>query len=154
MVQITFANGTPNESIEIGDLVYYIDNPNTNFEGSGFISGDSLDLGPNLGTSIYNYIGVVAGIYTNEQPNQLAVSATPTENTFTLYVQEPNGGIVNGPPGPLVAGDVADYIFFSKNNAVNLSSIVGYYSSITFVNNSKKKAELFSVACEVTKSSK
>ena len=154
MVQIVFANGTPNESIEIGDLVYYVENPNTNFESSGFTSGDSLVLDSTLGTSIYNYIGVVAGIYVNEQPNQLAVSATQTNNTFTLYVQEPSGGIPSGPPGPSSVGDAADFIFFAKNNSVNLSSIIGYYGSITFTNNSKKKAELFSVACEVTKSSK
>ena len=86
MVKIIFSNGVPNESIEIGDLVYYVDNPNTNFENSGFTSGDSL-LNSNAGTSIYNYVGIVAGIEINNQPNQLATDPVVTDNTFTLYVQ-------------------------------------------------------------------
>ena len=36
MVKIIFSNGVPNESIEIGDLVYYVDNPNTNYLASTF----------------------------------------------------------------------------------------------------------------------
>ena len=153
MVKIIFSNGVPNESIEIGDLVYYVDNPNTNFENSGFTSGDSL-LNSNAGTSIYNYVGIVAGIEINNQPNQLATDPVVTDNTFTLYVQEPSNGLVNGPPGPNVNSDVYDFIFFAKNNAVNLSSILGYYAQITFTNDSKEKAELFSVGCGTTQSSK
>jgi len=46
------------------------------------------------------------------------------------------------------------FIFFSKDNKVNLSSMVGYYGEMKFKNNSSKKAELFAVACEVSESSK
>tara|TARA_E500000305_G_C3915960_1_gene185685 strand:+ start:147 stop:515 length:369 start_codon:yes stop_codon:yes gene_type:complete len=46
------------------------------------------------------------------------------------------------------------FIFFSKDNKVNLSSVVGYYGEMLFKNSSKKKAELFAVACEVSESSK
>ena len=47
-----------------------------------------------------------------------------------------------------------EFIFFGKNRAVNESSLVGYYGKFTFVNDSKDKAELFSVACEIAESSK
>ena len=46
------------------------------------------------------------------------------------------------------------FILFSKDNKANLSSIVGYYGEAQFKNNSKKKAELFAVACEISESSK
>ena len=47
-----------------------------------------------------------------------------------------------------------DYIFFSKNPTTNISSLVGYYAQATFKNNSKVKAELYSIGSEVTESSK
>tara|TARA_R100001198_G_C5205721_1_gene192968 strand:+ start:538 stop:918 length:381 start_codon:yes stop_codon:yes gene_type:complete len=47
-----------------------------------------------------------------------------------------------------------DYISFAKDKRVNTSSLAGYYISAKFINNSKKKAELFSVASNVTESSK
>ena len=47
-----------------------------------------------------------------------------------------------------------DYIFFSKNNSVELSSIKGYFASLKFVNDSTDYAELFQVGVGVTESSK
>ena len=46
------------------------------------------------------------------------------------------------------------FIFFSKDNAANMTSILGYYGEGEFKNNSASKAELFSTACEVSISSK
>ena len=45
-------------------------------------------------------------------------------------------------------------IFFSKDNKVNLTSLLGYFASTKFVNTSPTKAELFSVGCEIAESSK
>ena len=47
-----------------------------------------------------------------------------------------------------------DYIFFSRDNSVNLSSLIGYYAEPKFVNDSTNYAELFSVGLGVTESSK
>jgi hypothetical protein len=47
-----------------------------------------------------------------------------------------------------------DYIFFSKDNIVNTSSILGYYGLARFKNESTDKAELYSAACEISTSSK
>ena len=47
-----------------------------------------------------------------------------------------------------------DFIFFSKDNKVNLTSLVGYFASMKFKNNSTSKAELFSISCEIAESSK
>ena len=47
-----------------------------------------------------------------------------------------------------------DYIFFTKNNVINTSSLLGYFADIKFENNSTGEIELFSVASEITESSK
>ena len=47
-----------------------------------------------------------------------------------------------------------DYIFFSKDNSVNLASLKGYFAEIKFVNDSIERAELFSIAMNVEESSK
>jgi len=46
------------------------------------------------------------------------------------------------------------FIMFSKDNKVNLSSVLGYYASVTLKNNSQEKIELFNVGADVFESSK
>ena len=46
------------------------------------------------------------------------------------------------------------FIMFSKDNKANLSSVLGYYASVTFKNNSVDKAELFNVGANIFESSK
>jgi len=48
----------------------------------------------------------------------------------------------------------SDFIFFSKDNQTNLSSLKGYYAEVQFTNTSKTYAELFSVGTQVVESSK
>ena len=45
-------------------------------------------------------------------------------------------------------------IMFSKDNKVNISSLVGYYALARFENDSTDRAELFSVEAVVHRSSK
>jgi len=47
-----------------------------------------------------------------------------------------------------------NYCMFIKNQVVNTSGLSGYYASAKFENNSKIKAELFSVSSEISESSK
>jgi len=56
--------------------------------------------------------------------------------------------------GPLPTGLGGEYISFSKDKRENTSSLVGYYISANFVNNSRDKVELFSVGSEISESSK
>ena len=49
---------------------------------------------------------------------------------------------------------VGAYISFAKDKRVNTTSLVGYYASVNFLNNSNKKVELFSVGSEISESSK
>ena len=53
-----------------------------------------------------------------------------------------------------VCDDNPSFIMFSKDNKANLSSILGYYASVTFKNDSTDKAELFNVGTDVFESSK
>ena len=46
------------------------------------------------------------------------------------------------------------FIMFSKDNKANLSSVLGYYASVTLRNDSLEKAELFNVGVDVFESSK
>jgi len=48
----------------------------------------------------------------------------------------------------------ADFILFSKDNKANLSSMLGYFASVEFRNDSRDEGELFSVGCEIFESSK
>ena len=45
-------------------------------------------------------------------------------------------------------------ILFSKNNAVNSSSLIGYYAEAKMVNTSTSAAELYQVSTEIFESSK
>tara|TARA_R100000458_G_scaffold58794_1_gene67623 strand:- start:1011 stop:1511 length:501 start_codon:yes stop_codon:yes gene_type:complete len=54
----------------------------------------------------------------------------------------------------IAAPGVDDFYFFQKSNVVNSTSLVGYYADVKFVNNSSRKAELFSVGSEISESSR
>ena len=68
---------------------------------------------------------------------------TETATGFTLTVDSILSVVVD-----------TEYIMFAKEKKANTTSLLGYYADVQFVNNSKKKAELFSVGSEVTESSK
>ena len=42
MVVLTFTNIAPNESLQVGDLAYYIQNLNTNFENNFVVNLDEI----------------------------------------------------------------------------------------------------------------
>ena len=46
------------------------------------------------------------------------------------------------------------FILFTKDNKANISGILGYYAEVEMRNNSRVKAELFSVGSEIFESSK
>ena len=64
--------------------------------------------------------------------------------SYTLYVDNTGySAVVN----------VNDFIMFSKYNQSD-GDVKGYYMEVKLVNNSKEKAELFSISSEVTASSR
>lgn len=187
MVVLTFLYGSPNASMEIGDLIYYTpSNVNTfEFAGQGTGTTDSN------GVSDYIFLGPISSIqlssdnFNNWLPTgdaMLGGSTVDGDNPFDVY--EPNGGetdfsftfeetsnllptvtesgesalwafkIYVENPIDIVPPEINDFIFFAKNNQANISSVLGYYNSVTFTNNSNTKAELYSASCTFSESSK
>lgn len=152
MIVLTFNEGLPNRSLEINDLVYYIINTpaagtniigiNDNYGGSGFTTGDG-----GTGISTHNFLGVVSSIETVAVEDPGSFNQTTPPYNFKVFVEETTN-IVNALPTS------GDYFFFVKNSTVQQSAIKGYYNSIIMENNSTDKAELFTVSCDITESSK
>jgi len=68
------------------------------------------------------------------------------DGTVDITVQYDNA--LTSPPAQ------GDFISFVKDKRINTSSLLGYYASVNFVNNSTDKIELFSVGSDVVESSK
>tara|TARA_R100001440_G_scaffold20142_2_gene33831 strand:- start:5624 stop:6001 length:378 start_codon:yes stop_codon:yes gene_type:complete len=47
-----------------------------------------------------------------------------------------------------------DFLFFKKDETVNMNSLLGYFSKMQFKNNDRSKAELFTASTEINESSK
>ena len=47
-----------------------------------------------------------------------------------------------------------DFIMFAKDRSINMSSLLGYFAKFRIKNNSKDKAEMYSISVDVTESSK
>ena len=84
-------------------------------------------------TNIDDVIHVGECIHIDEANNQILV------DTGTLNFTMPTSGA---------------YILFSKDNAVNLTSLIGYFASIKLKNNSNIKSEIFQVGVDIDESSK
>ena len=139
MIQLNFSGGVPNESLQVGDLVFYVNNLNTNYNSSGFATGDEQNDNNTNAQSQLVYIGNVVSIV--EGPNlQLDLDT----NDFIIYVNNTSS---------ITAPLQNDYILFSKPS-VSSSDLLGYYNKIIFKNDSKTKAELFAVSLNYTESSK
>ena len=124
ILQLTFTEPI-NTSVQIGDMVFYVPtNPSGNFDIAPL--NNATEIGEV--TAIGNQDGVIP-----LQP-------------ITIDVFDPTG--------PINQPQVGDFIMFSKNRAVNTSGIIGYYADIKLSNNSRKKAEMFSIASGVIESSK
>ena len=117
-----------NQSLQVGDILYYalIQTSASGFYGSTQFIGNSSN-------QVYK-IGVVKSIAHSESDDK-------------VYIVTQNDGYINPPP-------TNSFIFFSKDNVVNVSALKGYYGQMKFVNTSNEPAELYAVSCEVTESSK
>ena len=47
-----------------------------------------------------------------------------------------------------------DFIMFAKDRSVSMSSLLGYFAKFRIKNNSKEKAEMYSISVDITDSSK
>ena len=133
IINLTFPHRL-NVSVQVGDIAYFA---NTNAVGT-----------PNVwaaGTTPHwqadqDDIIIIGRIEVIQQwdGTQSVISCEMPLNILNIYGIPPNGA----------------FIMFSKDNKVNLSSVLGYYASATFRNDSTEKAELFNVGADIFESSK
>tara|TARA_R110002072_G_scaffold197427_2_gene355091 strand:+ start:8169 stop:8528 length:360 start_codon:yes stop_codon:yes gene_type:complete len=91
---------------------------------------------------------------TNSSGGFSTVLTTNTTEFGVVNSIDPSGIIKVVHDVSIMAPATSDYITFAKDKQVNSSSLIGYYAEAKFINNSKEKAELFSVGSEVSESSK
>tara|TARA_R100000995_G_C3442858_1_gene104201 strand:+ start:106 stop:495 length:390 start_codon:yes stop_codon:yes gene_type:complete len=120
--------GHLNESLQVGDMIYYTPTVST----GNFTTGSSSNL---------IQLGVVVSFTSNAGGFDIDVLHDDTDGN--------NDGL---PDIPLPSG--GEFIMFGKNPVINNSSVKGYYANAKFVNNSNKKIEMFSVGSEISESSK
>ena len=136
LVTMTFPN--LNVSVQPTDLVYYV--PITPVGTPG-------NLGYSASTTVFD-----TGNYNNIIQFGYVFGLDRANNTVDIiWDDSDNDG--DGVPD-ISLPTIIDFILFSKSKPNNTSSLVGYYASVNFVNNSNKKVELFSVGSEVSLSSK
>ena len=121
---LEFPANTLNNSMQVGDNVY--------FTGAGFTSRQGIRK-----ANTPWFLGVVQEIEINTKQNKAKIHVLDNETV----------------PGTVAFVSTA-YISFSKSSKVNHNDLIGYYNEVKFVNNSKQKAELFSVGTEATENSK
>jgi hypothetical protein len=100
-----------------------------------------------IGDTIYYCVTTSTGVHTsvNHHNNIFALGQAISVSTYVIVVD--TGASTSIPT-------VDDFIMFSKDNAANLTSIVGYYAEVKMINDSNKEAELFHVSTEIFESSK
>lgn len=118
-------NNPVNASLQIGDVVYY-----------------SIITSSGTFATVLPSNTILFGTVSTISADGLSIDVVYEDDA------DGDGTVDVFPPG------VNDYISFAKDKQVNSSSLVGYYAEAKFINNSKEKAELFSVGSEVSESSK
>jgi hypothetical protein len=125
MIVLTLNNiNNLNSSLQVGDMIYAV---TTNPVGAG------LDLESNVEMGVNRLVGILRRI-------------TTTANTIVLDVDD---SLFLNPYIPMAN----DFLMFSKYSQTD-GDVNGYYAEATFRNNSKTKAELFSVGSEIIINSK
>ena len=110
----------------------------------------SLQIGD---TAYYSNITSTAGISTSNSFTKIGL-VTGINNATTLDDGTETTTLTCEIDESTVVPTTSDFIFFSKDNKVNLTSLLGYFASVKFKNNSPSKAEMFSIGCEIAESSK
>tara|TARA_R110000803_G_scaffold209689_2_gene279821 strand:+ start:48 stop:464 length:417 start_codon:yes stop_codon:yes gene_type:complete len=126
-----------NVSVQVGDLVYWV--PTVPIGVPGTLGNWASATTPHDSAPRENIILIGP-----------VLSFTPWNGSSTTITAEydPLIAALHGSPTNL------DFIMFSKDNKVNLSSLLGYYAKAQFRNNSTTEAELFAVGADFVESSK
>ena len=127
-----------NVSVQKGDYAYFVKTQNASQSGTG----TQFQVNNNN----VNEIGEIIDILST--PTVLTGYVSNNSIVCRFYCDNPNGDCLDYIP------DVDDLIMFSKDNAVNMASILGYYAEVEMINDSTEKAKLYAVSADINKSSK
>lgn len=108
---------------------------------------DSINSSAQVGDVVYYSTGGQSGGFDN-------ASLLGTRMLGTIVSISPTSITVEYDDAVSLLPAPGSYISFAKDKKVNTSSLLGYYASVQFVNNSSTKAELFNIGSEVSESSK
>ncbi len=109
----------------------------------------SIQVGDNVYFTLPGSTNQIGGFNSAELNNTYLLGVVVAVNSNDIVVE-----YNDNPPHP-GAPPINSFISFAKNKSINTSSVLGYYASVNFVNNSTKpNVELFSVGAEVSQSSK
>jgi len=117
------------------------------------LSFSNINISTQVGDVVYytspSNGGPTGGFNTSELVDTAYLGVIIAINGNSIIVE------YNNDPPHLGAPPIGSFISFAKDKSINTSSLLGYYASIKFVNNSKKaNVELFSVGAEISQSSK
>ena len=104
----------------------------------GNVLNTSLQVGD---TAWHTAVSEVGGQDYASNPQEIGIITSMTPNSITIDSE-------------MSVPASADFIMFSKNQAVNNTSLLGYYAKVELKNNSLEHAELFAVSSEIAPSSK
>ena len=115
---------------------------------------DNINVSAQVGDIVYYTNGgnTTGGFNQAGLANTIRLGPIIAMNGNTITVQYDDLNVGNGPV--LLSPSVGSFISFAKDKKANTSSLLGYYMSVNFVNDSKEKAELFAVGSEIVESSK
>ena len=145
-VRIDFISPINNDSLQLGDGVYYV-MPRT--------GTCSIDPDINVTEAMCLAATPTAGVWTPTIGFDHSTS-TPVFGGYLTQISNNRRWIVIDDTGTQASTEItADtFIMFAKDSSVNLSGLTGYYAEVEIRNNSKVNAEMFTIGSEITISSK
>jgi len=111
----------------------------------------SLQVGDKI---LYFTLGSVGGFDVTDNDGTFIGTLESINNTTSLDDGTETTTLVVGNVNANANPSLNDFIYFTKDETVNMSSLLGYFAKMQFKNNEKLKAELFTVSTEVSESSK
>tara|TARA_R100001591_G_scaffold55455_1_gene65278 strand:- start:10803 stop:11252 length:450 start_codon:yes stop_codon:yes gene_type:complete len=133
-------------SLQIGDILFYVNSDNNEFTGGFNTSANNTPVKIGKITNIENGQTSAQGVTVNENAGEFV----EFQNGLSIILITCE--VDNSTPLPLVSN--SSFLFFQKDNKVNSTSLLGYFAKMQFKNNSTERAELFTVSCEISESSK
>ena len=137
-INLTFLN-------DINVSVQFNPNATTLNPPLSYLGADIIYFTPTTLNGVHNTAGIILelGVVTAINGNIITVNYPTT----TIYPPSTT-------PISTILPSPNDFIMFAKHRGVNMSSLLGYFAKFRIVNNSQDKAEMYSIAVDVTESSK